>query len=541
MPLTWLSFLFDAHFFSAITAEGKMVLSPLAFHAQNLFWHAASVLLLFGLLHRLTGGRWRSFLVAGLFALHPMHVESVAWAAERKDVLSVFFGLLTLWAYAGSVERPSWQRRLGMTAIFLLCLLSKPMLITLPFVLLLLDLWPFRRWGAGPNQQPFRRLVLEKAPMFALSVLIAFVTLDSRWGSGSLVSLDALPLSARLANALTAYGWYLASTFWPSGLALLYPHPYENWSPAPALAGAGALFLGTFACVRQVGSRPYLAVGWFWFVGALFPVSGLAQGGAQAWADRFSYWPHIGLFVAVVWGAAELLARLAVPGWLAGALGAVVLGGLAAVTWVQVGYWRNSATVWERTLAVTKDNALAHQNLSRSYRRAGRLEEADYHFAQAAGLQLKRLAGILKPRKPMVVFLGAAPLDPGGRTPSVSPPPLPLAARPGPGEAPHEAAGRGKERTAHDRGRDNDTSPEGERLVLEPARKPGRPGRWGRPGAVWRGRWGWPGFRPPSWRLFRPRHGKRPVGPFTRRGRAGLPGAGRLPLFEDAAGQRQGG
>ena len=280
---------------------------PAAFHGQNLAWHAASALLLFGLWQRLTGARGRSFLVAALFAVHPMHVESVAWAIERKDVLSVFFGVLTLWAYARYLDRPGWKRYLPLGTAFLLSLLSKPMLITLPFVLLLLDYWPLRRTA------PPRRLVWEKAPLFALAALFAVVTVVLRFEHGALVSLDDVPLLSRVANALTAYGWYLSTTFYPARLAALYPHPYDHWSPAAALAGAAALLSLTALSVWQARRRPWLITGWLWFVVALVPVIGLAQGGKQAWADRFSYWPHIGLFVAVVWGLGECVERCASP------------------------------------------------------------------------------------------------------------------------------------------------------------------------------------------------------------------------------------
>src|SRR6266542_303359 len=215
-PLSWLSLQFDAHLF-ATRRPGGPVLSAAAVHAHSLFWHGSSVLLLFALCLLLTGARGRSFLVAALFAVHPMHVESVAWAAERKDVLSVFFGLLTLWAYVRYLEKPGWGRYLGMMLAFLLSLLSKPMLITLPFVLLLLDYWPLRRMRSesatgGPGRVPVGWLLLEKVPLFVLAVGIGIVAVVSRERAGAPVPLDVLPLSARLANAATAYGWYLLST-----------------------------------------------------------------------------------------------------------------------------------------------------------------------------------------------------------------------------------------------------------------------------------------------------------------------------------------
>jgi protein O-mannosyl-transferase len=396
LPLTWLSLQFDAHFFSARGPGGEVVLSPAAFHGENLAWHAAGALLLFAVFYRLTGARWRSFLVAALFAVHPMHVESVAWATERKDVLSGFFGALTLWAYVRYCERPGRLRYLGVAAAFALGLLAKPMLMTLPFVLLLLDYWPLARWAPGRGRAALGRLALEKVPLFALAGASAAITLHARESHGALVLLGEVPLSSRLGNALTAYGWYLSATFWPTRLAALYPHPYRNWSAAQALAGVACLLSLTALALWQARRRPWLVVGWLWFVGALVPVIGLAQGGAQAWADRFSYWPHVGLFVAVAWGIGDLAERVRLPRPAWAAAGALALGALAALTWVQVGHWHNSTTLWEHALAVTEDNDRAHQYLAQSYRQEGRLEEAALHIAEAARIQHDRLRASLR-------------------------------------------------------------------------------------------------------------------------------------------------
>ncbi|HZT83266.1 MAG TPA: hypothetical protein VFA26_23755, partial [Gemmataceae bacterium] len=268
--------------------------------------------------------------------------------------------------------------------------------ITLPFLLLLLDCWPLGRWGPaaprpGVARAAFANLVREKVPLFVLAAVIALMTLDSRQRHGALVSLDAIPLSARLANALTAYGWYVYSAFCPFRLAALYPHRYANWSAAPALAGALCLLLVTRFALRDARRRPWLLTGWLWFVGALLPVIGFAQGGAQAWADRFSYWPHVGLFVAVAWGLGEGAGRWCVPRLVSGAAAALVLGGLAALTWVQVGYWSDSVTLWEHTLAVTQDNDRAHQHLAACYHKCGRQAEAEAHLSLAYRIQLQRL------------------------------------------------------------------------------------------------------------------------------------------------------
>jgi hypothetical protein len=384
-PVTWMSLQLDAHFFSARGPDGQVSLSAAAFHGENLAWHAASALLLFGLLYRLTGARGNSFVAAALFAVHPMHVESVAWAVERKDVLSVFFGVLTLWAYAWYAERPGWRRYLPLTGAFLVSLLCKPMLMTLPFVLLLLDYWPLRRFTN------LKALLREKAPLFALAALFALITLVSRFEHGALVTLDNVSLSSRAGNALSAYGWYLSATFYPARLAVLYPHPYDHWSPAAALAGAAALLAVSGLVLWQARRRPWLLVGWLWFVGALVPVIGLAQGGKQAWADRFSYWPHVGLFVAVVWGLAELAGRLRVPARLAGAAAALAVAALAALTWVQVGYWKDTPTLWEHTLAVTGDNLVAEEHLVAYYTTHGQADRAAPHIDAARRLEEERL------------------------------------------------------------------------------------------------------------------------------------------------------
>ncbi len=319
-PLPWLSLQFDAHFFSTWSRDGRRILTPAAFHGQSLFWHAASTLLLFAVCRRLTRSRNRSLLVAGLFAVHPMHVESVAWAAERKDVLSVFFGILTVWAYLRSVEKPGWKNYLVLCTSYLLSLLCKPMLMTLPFVLLLLDYWPLRRlWptpssaenaeAPAPAPVPFRQLLLEKAPLLALAGVIAVVTIYGREKNSAAMSFSVLPLSARIANALTAYGWYVTHTLYPWDLGVQYRHPFRDWSLTSALLGGGFLLLITGLAVWQARRRRWFIVGWLWFVGALLPVIGLWQGGDQARADRFAYWPHIGLFLVLVWAAAELAQR----------------------------------------------------------------------------------------------------------------------------------------------------------------------------------------------------------------------------------------
>lgn len=412
MPITWLSFQFDAHFFSTRTPAGERILSPAAFHGHNIFWHTASVLLLFGFFQRLTARKWPSFLIAALFAVHPMHVESVAWAIERKDVLSGFFGVLTLWAYLRYVEKPGWRRYAAVAAALLLSLLAKPMLITLPLVLLLLDYWPLQRMrlsrdrpGVETTPLPHGRgsvwaggrssvagLLLEKLPLFVIAAVIAVVTLTMRAQRGTLVSLNTISLSSRFATALTGYNWYLVSTFCPWHLGILYPHPHNNWSMRSAALGAATMLACTLLAWQQRRRRPWLIVGWLWFVGTLLPVIGFAQGGMQAWADRFSYWPHIGLFLAVVWELAAWVERLGVHALVCRLAAAAMLGCLTCLTWGQVQTWRDTPTLWQHALSVTGDNDEAHKHLGDYYQRQGHQELSAAHLREAVRIQRKRLS-----------------------------------------------------------------------------------------------------------------------------------------------------
>ncbi len=401
MPLTWLSFQLDAQLFSARTPEGEMIPSPAAFHAQNLFWHCTNTLLLFAVWRRMTGRTGASFLVAALFAVHPMHVESVAWAAERKDVLSAFFGILALGAYLLYVEKPSRRRYWLVFLALFASLLAKPMLLTFPFVLLLLDYWPLCRLRGGTFARPeggeaklgpasFKQLLVEKRSLFLLVAAVALATSYAHDLRGVGFPFGTLSFTARLANALTAYGWYLTTTFYPVRLAVLYLHANENWSLLPALAGAGIVLSVTGIACWQAARRPWLLVGWLWFAITLLPVIGFVQVGRQAWADRFSYWPHIGLFVALVWELAEWVKRFRVPAPISRLAGAAVLAGLAALTWRQVGYWRNGFTLWTQVLAISPDNDQAHEYLARYYSQRGESKEALYHLSEAVRIQTQR-------------------------------------------------------------------------------------------------------------------------------------------------------
>jgi tetratricopeptide (TPR) repeat protein len=367
-PLTWLSLQADATFYPAsFLARGC--------HLTNLVWHILNTLLLFAVLRRITGAVWRCALVAALFAVHPLHVESVAWVSERKDVLSTFFWMLTLWAYAAYAERPGWLRYVLVVLAFALGLLAKPMLVTLPFVLLLLDYWPLARMKSEirpPNSEPyavgfrfsdFGFRVLEKLPLFALSAASSITTCVAQQEGGAVQTLERFSLSVRLSNAMAAYVGYLRKMIWPDDLALFYPHLGASllwWQ----VVGAGALLLAvTSLALAMARRRPYLAVGWLWYLGTLVPVIGLVQVGAQALADRYTYVPLIGIFIMFAWGLGDLAVRW--PAYRgAFAMMPVLLVALCwGRTWIQTEYWRNSVSIWSHALEVTDRNYLAHIQL----------------------------------------------------------------------------------------------------------------------------------------------------------------------------------
>jgi tetratricopeptide (TPR) repeat protein len=379
-PLTWLSHMVDCQLYG---------LRPGGHHLSNVIFHLANTILLFLFFSRVTGALWPSALVAALFALHPLHVESVAWVSERKDVLSTFFWLATIWAYAWYAAAPSLGRYLAVILAFALGLMAKPMLVTLPLVLLLLDYWPLGRLrglvpGAVPSgaRQPssgsFKRLVWpllgEKIPLLALAALSCLVTLVAQKLSGSVQSLTLLPLGTRLANALAAYVKYALKMFWPYPMSFFYPLAPVLWWQAVA---AGLLLLALSALLLYGARRhPYLAVGWLWYLGTLVPVIGLVQVGGQAMADRYTYIPFIGLFIIVAWGTFELTARWRHQGV---ALGAVSVGLLTACllsTRVQATYWRNSESLFNHALEVTGDNYMAYHHLGMDLANRGKLEQA---------------------------------------------------------------------------------------------------------------------------------------------------------------------
>jgi Flp pilus assembly protein TadD len=371
-PLTWLSHMADCEVFG---------LNPAGHHAVSLLLHIANSILLFLLLQRLTRARWPGALAAAFFALHPLHVESVAWISERKDVLGGLFFLLAIGAYVRYAEeaaRPAPARKTFYVAslvLFALGLMAKPMLVTLPFVLLLLDFWPLQRL-----RPPLAPLLAEKIPWFILSAASCVVTCLAQQRGGAIRSLAVLPLAARLQNVPLAYARYLEKTFWPAGLALLYPisPPWPVWEVA---GSAAVLALITAWVIWRVRAQPYLLVGWLWFLGMLVPVIGVVAVGVQSMADRYDYLPGIGLFIMIIWAARQWVPRL-------GALLPAVLAGLAlaaclVLTWRQTQVWKDSETLFNHTLAVTGPNPLIESDLGKVLLEEGRVDEALPHLRRA--------------------------------------------------------------------------------------------------------------------------------------------------------------
>jgi tetratricopeptide (TPR) repeat protein len=369
-PLTWLSHMLDCELFGLQPGPHLLV---------NASLHAINALLLFLALRLLTGSFWPSLLAALLFALHPLRVESVAWASERKDLLSGLFFMLALLAYGFYTRKPQAVRYILLFLCMALGLMAKPMLVTLPFVLLLLDLWPLGRWKL-PGL-PSSRLLLEKLPLLALAAASSVVTLIAQRSGGAMSSVEALPLSWRLTNALNAYAVYLWNTVWPDGLAFYYPHPRSS-SPY-ALLSLLLLTAITLLVVRYVKRAPYLGVGWLWFLGTLIPVIGLVQVGSQAMADRYTYIPSIGLYIAFAWGLAAVLSRRPALRPVAIGIVSLLLIALSSLTWIQIGHWRDSGSLYQHAIEVTEGNYLAHNGLGNLFLREGRLEEAAFQFERA--------------------------------------------------------------------------------------------------------------------------------------------------------------
>ncbi len=420
-PLTWMSHMLDVQLFG---------LNPQWHHLTNLLFHVANTLLLFFIFHRMTKSPWKSAFVAALFAVHPLHVESVAWVAERKDVLSTFFWMLTMGAYIHYVEHPRLKNYLAVLIFFALGLMAKPMLVTLPFVLLLLDYWPLQRFEqkkpaqeirteankplsankrkrkssgkhtvqarmkeAKPADHIYQRalirpLLREKIPLFALAALSCIVTFVVQQKGGAVTSLNVLPTGVRIANAFVAYIVYVSKTIWPENLAFLYPHP--GMRPFWQVLGAVVLLTAvTLMVIRTAKRFPYLAVGWLWFAGTLVPVIGIVQVGGQALADRYTYVPLIGLFIMAAWGIPELLKKWRYRKEALFASSALILPCLLIVTCIQVGYWRNNLTVYDHAIKVTSRNDHIYRNRGAAYDRLGNVGQAIEDFDKAIEINPK--------------------------------------------------------------------------------------------------------------------------------------------------------
>ena len=407
-PLTWLSHMLDCQLFG---------LKPGWHHLTNVFFHIANTVLLFLILNRMTRALWQSAFVAALFALHPLHVESVAWVSERKDVLSTFFWMLTMGAYVYYVKRPGYKGYLFVLLFFVLGLMAKPMLVSLPFVLLLLDFWPLQRLqeklsnleartqvneslsldkqkgkskketvekGGLKTEKPadyrflwtsIPPLLWEKITLFAIAALSSFVTYMAQQKGGAVASIEAFPLNDRIANAFVSYVIYIRKMIWPNDLAIFYPHP--GVLPAWQVMGTVLVLLFVTLTVIWAAKRiPYLAVGWLWYVGTLAPVIGIVQVGSQARADRYTYIPMIGLFIMAAWGIPELMKKWRFRKEVLLASSAIILLCFFMITWIQVGYWQNSITVFSHALKVTDHNSRAYLNLGTAYNDLGNYRKA---------------------------------------------------------------------------------------------------------------------------------------------------------------------
>jgi tetratricopeptide (TPR) repeat protein len=370
-PLTSWSHMLDVQLFG---------MDPAGHHATSLVFHVMTSVLLVLVLFRLTGAWWRSVTVAALFALHPLRVESVAWISERKDVLSGLFFVLTLGAYGLWVERPGKSRYAMLMLALALGLMAKPMLVTLPFVLLLLDVWPLGRLAiaahgktARVRAQPLSRLILEKWPLFALAAGSALITFAVQRRIGAVIPVDLMSPAHRLANAVLSYWRYVGKTLWPENLAVYYPYtPDMNW--AVVLVGAAGLAFVTVAFVLQVRRRPYLTVGWLWYMGMLVPVIGLLQVGSQAYADRYTYLPVVGLLIVLVWSLGDWVARSRLSTTAAAVALTLLLAVLSVVTARQTALWKDTHTLFSSALAVTGDNPVAHQCLGCAFLEDGKAE-----------------------------------------------------------------------------------------------------------------------------------------------------------------------
>ena len=380
-PLTWMSHMLDVSLFK---------MHPGSHHLVSLFFHLVNSLLLFFVFRQMTGDIWPSAFVAALFAIHPLHVESVAWVSERKDVLSTFFGMLTLLSYGRFVKSGIRRSYISALLFFILGLMAKPMLVTLPFVMLLLDYWPLCRIKFKKNLHSASYvdknislfdLVIEKIPFFIIAAASCILTFYAQRSGGSVATLEVFPLGLRIGNAAVAYINYIAKMFYPVHLSAFYPHPYSlpMWQVAGAVL---LLMLITWACILTVNKRSYLLVGWLFYLGTLFPVIGLIQVGEQAMADRYTYIPLIGIFVMLAWGMHDLLDKWRRKEKIVVLGAALLFPMLILTTWLQVRHWSDSIRFYEHMIKVNSNNYLAHYNLGEVLAEHGKRKEAIRHYIQ---------------------------------------------------------------------------------------------------------------------------------------------------------------
>jgi len=391
-PLTWLSHMLDWQLFGN-NAGGH--------HLTSLIFHIANTLLLFIVLKQMTSALWKSAFVAALFALHPLHIESVAWVSERKDVLSTFFWLLTIWAYLRYVKQPGVIRYMLTVLTFALGLMSKPMLVTLPFVLLLLDYWPLNRLD---SKRSLPRLLIEKIPLFAMSSASCIVTFIIQKKSGAMPTAGSFSFFLLFANASVSYLQYIAKMFWPVRLAIFYPHPGRDVSILYAIVSAAVLLVVTILILRFAKNRRYLVTGWFWYLGTLVPVIGLIQVGEQAMADRYTYITLTGLFIIIAWSLPELFERWRYKKIVLASSAVLVISAVSTYTYFQLRYWRDDLTLFQHALDVTENNYKANYCLAIALCGQGKLDEAIDYCSRAIRIK----PDVLQPRMGMGYILRQA-------------------------------------------------------------------------------------------------------------------------------------
>ena len=395
-PLTWFSHMLDCELYG---------LNPAGHHWTNVEFHIANTLLLFIILFKMTGTLWQSVFVAALFALHPLHVESVAWVSERKDVLSTFFGLLSIAAYYRYVKTSSAKYYTLVIALLCLGLMAKPMLVTIPFVMLLLDFWPLKRYqyqhdfpltSLKAYREAIRRnhlIIIEKIPLFIPVIISCIVTFFAQKSEGAVKAIEVLPMKYRIENAIVSYVDYVLKTIWPHKLAVFYPHPGNSLSGWQIVGATLLIVTAILFALRALKEHPYVAVGLFWYLGTLIPVIGLMQVGDQAMADRYTYIPLVGIFIVIAWGGTDILKRWRYRKIYLSVFAMIILSALTARTFFQAHHWKNSVTLFENAIKVTENNYKAHNNLATALGPID-LDGAIFHYKEALRINPKYVVAL---------------------------------------------------------------------------------------------------------------------------------------------------